>query len=81
MRALFKLKRLLYKSNMTSITRLKVFEQLIQAICLYCSGILGDDYFKTTDSNKFKVSMEKLTCAKLNISFFKFVLGTHKKSL
>ena len=43
--------------------------------------IWGADSIKTTDPDKLTISMEKLACEKLNMSFRRFVLlGVHTKS-
>jgi len=80
MRALFKLKGLLYGSGMNPLTSLTLFDQLVKPIALYGSELWGIDLFNTSSLPKFLHSMEKPTCEKLNISLCRFVLGVHKKS-
>ena len=80
MRALFKLKGLLHSSNIKPSVSMKLFEQLIQPICLYGSELWGAYSLKTVEHHKFIESMEKLACEKLNMSFCRFLLGVHKKA-
>jgi hypothetical protein len=80
MRALFKLKSLLYGSGMNPLTCLKLFDQLVKPIALYGSELWGADLLKTSSLKSLIESMEKPTCEKLNISLCRFVLGVHKKS-
>jgi len=83
-RALFKLKKLLYGSNLKPYVGLKLFDQLIKPICLYGAEIWGPKHLSISDSlendGSLEHSFEKLLCEKLNISFSKFLLGVHKKS-
>jgi hypothetical protein len=46
MKALFKLKQLLYDSNLKPDTSLKLFDQLIKPICLYGAEIWGNGHHK-----------------------------------
>jgi hypothetical protein len=85
LKALFKLKGLLRGSNLKPNVCLKLFDQLIKPICLYGAEVWGPDFIKAAMpiqeiNTKFEVSMENLTCEKLNTSFAKFVLGVHRKA-
>jgi len=80
MRALFKLKNLLFDSNTNPTTSIKLFDQLIKPICMYGSEIWGADLLKTPEFSKLAQSIEKLACEKLNLSICRFILGVHKKS-
>lgn len=83
-RALFKLKKLLYGSNLKPYVGLKLFDQLIKPICLYGSEIWGPKCIsinETFDNDGcLERSLEKILCENLNMSFSKFLLGVHKKS-
>ena len=79
-KAMFKLKSLLYGTNIKPNTCLQLFDQLIKPICLYGSEIWGIDRLKTQDTSTFNESLEKYTSEKLNLSFAKFSLGVHKKA-
>ena len=75
MKALFKLKQLLYDSNLKPDTSLKLFDQLIKPICLYGAEIWGVDSINISmdlqENGKLENSLEKILCEKLNISFLK----------
>lgn len=83
-KALFKLKSLLYNTNINPKTALKLFDQLIKPIALYGSEIWGPDTIRCKLTNesepKFIRSFESFACEKLNLSFARFVLGVHKKA-
>ena len=84
MKALFKLKQLLYDSNLKPDTSLKLFDQLIKPICLYGAEIWGVDSINISmdlqENGKLENSLEKILCEKLNISFSKYILGVHKNA-
>ena len=80
MKALFKLKGLLYESGMNPLTSLKLFDYLVKPIALYGSALWGADLLNISGLQKFLESMEKPICKKLNISLCRFVIGVHKKS-
>ena len=80
MRALFKLKNLLYDSTVSVKTSLKLFDQLIKPICLYGSEIWGFECLKKPERSKIFSEIEKVPCEKVHISFCRFILGVHRKS-
>ena len=81
-KALFKLKSLLYGSELKPDICLKLFDQLIKPIALYGSDIWGVDFARVNPNNrdKFIESLGKFTSEKLNLSFSRFLLGVHKKA-
>ena len=79
-KALFKLKSLLTESSLKPSTCVKMFEQLIQPICLYGSEIWSIDDVKCNSIIAFMKSLELFSAEKLNLSFSKFSLGVHKKA-
>ena len=84
MKALFKLKHLLYGSDLKPALCMKLFDQLIKPICLYGAEIWGPSSLFISspleNEGQLEKQCEKLMCEKLHISFAKFVLGVHKKS-
>ena len=80
MRALFKLKNLLYDSSISVLTSLKLFDQLIKPVCLYGSEIWGFEFMKKHDVPYLFSGLERAPCEKVHISFCRFILGVHRKS-
>jgi hypothetical protein len=66
LRALFKLKRLIYGTNLKPSVCLKLFDQLIKPICLYGSEIWGPTNLHVAESlendGKLESSLDKLLC-------------------
>ena len=84
LRALFKLKKLIYGAKLKPYICLKLFDQLIKPICLYGSEIWGPSTINLADTEgnngKLEATFDKILCEKLNLSFSKFILGVHKKA-
>ena len=80
MRASFKLRNLLYDSEVSVTTSLKLFDQLVKPICMYGSEIWGYEFNKKNILTSLFSSVEKALCEKVHISFCRFILGVHKKS-
>ena len=80
-KALFKLKSLIYNSDLKPSVCLKLFDQLIKPIACYGSELWGVDVIKTRGgTTKLYESLSKLKCEKLCLSYSRFILGVHKKS-
>jgi hypothetical protein len=81
-KALFKLKSLLFNTELKPDVSMKLFDQLIKPIALYGSEIWAPDLLKSSqdERSKFNDSLGKFSSEKINLSFERFILGVHKKS-
>lgn len=79
-KAIFKLRSLIFGSNMKPSTSLQLFDQLIKPICLYGSEIWITDTLKLDDEQSLAKSMDSVMSEKLNLSYSKFTLGLHRKA-
>ena len=66
MRALFKLKGILYESEMNQVTSLNLFDQLVKPRVLSGSELWGADLLNISSLQNFLESMEKPTWAHLD---------------
>ena len=79
-KAMFKLRTLLYGSDIKPSISLKLFDQLVKPVCLYGSEIWIMDAIKFDDDEMLAKSLESILSEKVNISFSKFILSVHGKA-